>query len=118
MFIYIENIVIGNPIVPTFSMLSDGTENDIFNERAKTLWTNERFLPKILGGSIEASYFDDNGKFVTSTINLNIALSASEVKRNRKDLVRSLDKLDYEEIKYGKKKLYVLVGLKEGEVFE
>lgn len=36
--------------------------------------------------------------------------SISEVKRNRKDLWISLDKLDYIEIKVSKRRLYILVG--------
>lgn len=114
---YIENIIIGTPIVSFETIFSDDTEEDIKIEKEKTIWTDERFLPKILAGDINASYYE-NGKLVTGTINLGIAPSASEVRRNRKDLVRSLDKLDYEEIKYGKRRLYILVGLKDGEKYE
>ena len=37
--------------------------------------------------------------------------STSEVKRNRPDLWRTFDKIDCEEIKIGKKRLFIVVGL-------
>lgn len=114
---HIENIVIGTPIVSFESIFSDDSPKCIEIEKEKTIWTEERFIPRILAGDITASFYK-NGELVTETINLGIATSVSEVRRNRKDLVRTLDKLDYEEIKYGKRRLYILVGLKEGETYE
>lgn len=88
---YIENIVIGNPIVEPSSIFGRDEEDWILFEQEKTYFTSERFLPRIL-------------------VDLGIAPSISEVRRNRKDLVRTLKQLDYLEIKYGKRRLFILVG--------
>lgn len=88
---YIENIVIGNPIVEPSSIFGRDEEDWILFEQEKTYFTSERFLPRIL-------------------VDLGIAPSISEVRRNRKDLVRTLEQLDYLEIKYGKRRLFILVG--------
>lgn len=64
-------------------------------------------MPKILGCEIECST-EENGEM--SPMKLGIAPSVSEVRRNRKDLIVELNHLDYLEIKYGKKKLFILVG--------
>lgn len=87
---YIENIVIGNPIVEPSSIFGRDEEDWILFEQEKTYFTSERFLPRIL-------------------VDLGIAPSISEVRRNRKDLVRTLEQLDYLEIKYGKRRLFILV---------
>ena len=88
---YIENLVIGNPIVEPSSIFGKDEEDWILFEQEKTYFTSERFLPRIL-------------------VDLGIAPSISEVRRNRKDLVRTLEQLDYLEIKYGKRRLFILVG--------
>lgn len=88
---YVENIVIGNPIVEPSSIFGKDEEDWILFEQEKTYFTSERFLPRIL-------------------VDLGIAPSISEVRRNRKDLVRTLEQLDYLEIKYGKRRLFILVG--------
>lgn len=88
---YIENIIIGKPLVNPSSLLSKSNEDWISNEKDKTYNTNERFLPRIL-------------------VDLKIMKSLSEVRRNRKDLWISLNELDYKEIKIGKRHLYILVG--------
>ena len=77
---YIENIVIGNPIVEPSSIFGKDEEDWILFEQEKTYFTSERFLPRIL-------------------VDLGIAPSISEVRRNRKDLVRTLEQLDYLEKK-------------------
>ena len=79
---YIENIVIGKPLVHPSSLLSKNNKDWIANEKDKTYNTNERFLPRIL-------------------VDLKIMKSLSEVKRNRKDLWINLNELDYKEIKIG-----------------
>ena len=73
---YIENIVIGNPIVDPKSMFA--SSNDDWNaiEKEKTYYTNERFLPRIL-------------------VDLGIYPSVSEIRRNKPQLVKSLDNLDF-----------------------
>ena len=88
---YVENIVIGNPIVEPSSIFGKDEEDWTLFEQEKTYFTSERFLPRIL-------------------VDLGIAPSISEVRRNRKDLVRTLEQLDYLEIKYGKRRLFILVG--------
>ena len=60
-------------------------------EKEKTYWTEERNLAVILK-------------------ELGIVKSVSEVRRNKPQLYVKLDKLDYLEIKWGKRKLFVLVG--------
>lgn len=90
---YIENIVIGKPLVDTWTMFATDKTDWYFNEEGKTYFTNERFLPRIL-------------------VDIGVYPSVSEIRRNRPDLVRSLDKLDFiEKLKVGKKKwVWILVG--------
>lgn len=45
---YIENIVIGTPIDSPEELLSSSISDWIYNEKAKTLFTQETFLPRIL----------------------------------------------------------------------
>lgn len=87
----IENIVIGKPIVETWTMFSTDYDDWERIEKDKTLFTTERFLPKIL-------------------VDIGVTKSTSEIRRNRRDLFKSLDTLDYLEIKLGKKRLFILVG--------
>lgn len=88
---YIENIVIGKPIVSEASMFALNDEDWEKVEKEKTYWTEERNLAVILK-------------------ELGIVKSVSEVRRNKPQLYVKLDKLDYLEIKWGKRKLFVLVG--------
>lgn len=44
---YIENIVIGNPILPPCVMFASDVHDWINNEIEKTYYTNERFLQYI-----------------------------------------------------------------------
>lgn len=107
---HIENIIIGKPIVNADSMFGINEKPEVWEEeKQKTLWTNERSLPKIIGGEFEAAWFEGD-KFNHDTISLEFAKSASEVRRNRKDLNITLEHLDYIEIKWGKHKLYILIG--------
>lgn len=90
---HIENVVIGKPIVPEKDMFSiDDNDWEVF-EKDKTYYTNERFLPRIL-------------------VDIGIYPSISEIRRNRKDLMITLDKLDFiDKLKVAKKKyLWILVG--------
>lgn len=81
---FIENIVIGKPIVDPSELLEDGWED-------KTLFTEDRFLPRVLK---EAG----------------IVQSTSEVKRNRPELVKKLNNLDCFWVKWGKRFVYIIVG--------
>lgn len=104
---HIENIIIGNPIVPDELIFGTDDPNVWEKEKDMTIWTEERSLARIIGGDFIGSYTRNGEK---ETINLEFAKSVSEVRRNRKDLSVMLDKLDYIEIKYGKKRLFILVG--------
>ena len=90
---YVENIVIGKPIVDPSAMFSKD-ENDWNNiEKEKTYYTDERFLPRIL-------------------VNIGIYPSVNEIRRNKPELMISLDKLDFvDNLKVSKRrKLWILVG--------
>lgn len=88
---YIENIVIGKPIVESCDIFAKDMEDWEKNEKEKTFYTEERFLPKIL-------------------VEIGATKSISEIRRNRKDLMITLDELDYKEIKLGKRRMFILVG--------
>ena len=89
---YIENIVIGTPLVSAKELLS-ANDNDWINvEFEKTLFTNERSLPNIL-------------------VQLGIYPSISEIRRNKPELMIRLDKIDFINIKPKKKRpLWIVVG--------
>ena len=89
---YIENIVIGTPLVSAKELLS-ANDNDWTNvEFEKTIFTNERYLPNIL-------------------IQLGIYPSISEIRRNKPELMIRLDKVDFINIKPKKKRpLWIVVG--------
>ena len=87
---HIENIVIGKPIVDLWQLLSTAKDCTTFSDN--TVFDTERFLPKLL-------------------TKYGIMQSNSEVRRNRPDLVRTLDKLECFDLKIGKKKLYIIVGV-------
>lgn len=90
---YIENIVVGKPIVfeKDIFAIDDNDWEQI--EKDKTYYTDERFLPRIL-------------------VDIGVYPSISEIRRNRKDLMITLDKLDFiDKLKVAKKKyLWILVG--------
>lgn len=90
---YIENIVIGKPVVE-LQQLFAADENDWNRtEKEKTYFTEERFLPRIL-------------------VDIGIYPSISEIRRNKPQLVVTLDHLDFiDEVKVSKKrKLWIAVG--------
>ena len=76
------NVIVGKPIVD---------EKGIFYDEKVDLYTKDRFLPSIL-------------------VELGIFKSNSEVRKNRHDLFRELNDLDFEHIKIGKKDIWLLVG--------
>ena len=90
---YIENIVIGKPIVEQSIMFATNEDDWERNEKEKTYYTDERFLPRIL-------------------IDIDIYPSVSEIRRNKPELMISLDKLDFiDNLKVSKKRrLWILVG--------
>jgi len=88
---YVENIVVGKPIVEPVEIFARDMEDWEQVEKEKTIWTEERNLAVILK-------------------ELGVVKSVSEVRRNKPQLYVKLDKLDYMEVKWGKRKLFVLVG--------
>ena len=89
---YIENIVIGTPLVSAKELLSANDSDWVNVEFEKTLFTNERYLPNIL-------------------VQLGIYPSISEIRRNKPELMIRLDKIDFINIKPKKKRpLWIVVG--------
>lgn len=90
---YIENIVIGIPIVDPKDMFASSDDDWNAIEKEKTYYTDERFLPRIL-------------------VDLGIYPSISEIRRNKPNLMRLLDGLDFiDGLKVSKKrKLWILAG--------
>ena len=90
---YIENIVIGAPIVVPKSMFASSDDDWNAIEKEKTYYTDERFLPRIL-------------------VDLGIYPSVNEIRRNKPQFVKTLDNLDFiDGLKAKKKrKLWILVG--------
>ena len=89
---YIENIVIGTPLVSAKELLSANDSDWINVEFEKTIFTNERYLPNIL-------------------VQLGIYPSISEIRRNKPELMIRLDKIDFINIKPKKKRLlWIIVG--------
>lgn len=90
---YVENIVIGKPIVEPFTMFSLNEEDWNRTEKEKTYYTDERFLPRIL-------------------VNIGIYPSVNEIRRNKPELMIELNQLDFfDNLKVSKKRrLWILVG--------
>ena len=80
-----QNVIVGTPLpgAPA-ELFGSSLEDWVLNESEVTLLTEERFLPRIL---VEAG----------------IVKSTSEVQRNRPDLWRELNELDFFQVKWGKK---------------
>lgn len=90
---YVENIVIGKPVVEPQQLFA-ADENDWNRiEQEKTYYTNERFLPRIL-------------------VELDIYPSISEIRRNKPNLMVSLDNVDFiDNLKVSRKRrLWILIG--------
>ena len=90
---YVENIVIGNPVVEPQQLFAADENDWNRTEKEKTYFTEERFLPRIL-------------------VDIGIYPSISEISRNKPQLVVTLDHLDFmDEVKVSKKrKLWIAVG--------
>lgn len=90
---YIENIVVGKPIVEPSAMFA--VDEDDWNkvEKEKTYYTEEKFLPRIL-------------------VDIGIYPSVSEIRRNKPELMVELNQLDFiDNLKVSKKRrLWILVG--------
>lgn len=89
---HVENIVIGQPLINPSAIFSTDVDDWDDNELTKTYYTNERYLPRIL-------------------VDLGIYPSVSEIKRNKPELMITLDKIDFIQIRPKKKvPLWILVG--------
>lgn len=95
---HIENIVIDSPMVNPSTIFAYNNTDWEENEKLKTCYTSERFLPKILK---EIGFVKSN----------------SEVKRNKPKLCISLECPDFLEIKWGKKKCWILVGVNKQQEY-
>ena len=87
----IQNVVIGKLLCEPYQLFALDKEAWAQVEEPITMFTEERFLPKIM---VEAG----------------IVKSINEVRINQPKLMVTLDKVDYLEIKWGKKRLFVGVG--------
>ena len=66
-------------------------QNEWDDIKDNVLFTEERYLPKLM-------------------VNCGLVKSISEVRRNRPELIKTLDKPDFIEVKWGKSRLYIQVG--------
>lgn len=87
----IQNVVIGKPVVEPWELLACDEEDWESNEKAITLFTEER-------------------KLATLLVMLGFAPSISEVRRNKPQYCVELTKTDFREVKWVKKRLYIVVG--------
>lgn len=85
------NVVIGKPLVDPKTLLALDDLDWKNNEQPQTLFTETRYLPAVMK---EAG----------------VVQSTSEVRKNRPDLSISLENPDCLWVKWGKKRLYVIVG--------
>lgn len=89
---HIENIVIGTPLVNPSELFSNDIIDWETTECNQTYYTDKRYLPRIL-------------------VDLGIYPSVSEIKRNKPELMITLDKPDFIQIRPKKKiPLWILVG--------
>lgn len=86
-----QNVVVGKPIIEVETLFATDKKDWEENERQNTLFTETRFLPSIMK---EAG----------------IVKSTGEVRRNRPELMITLNSLDFLKIKWGKRYLYIAVG--------
>lgn len=87
----LKNVIIGKPICKPWHMFCN-TEDEWETEKNDIIFTEERNLAKIL-------------------VQCGIVKSINEVRRNKPELMRQLTTLDFLEVKWGKSRLYILVGL-------
>lgn len=90
---HIENVIIGKSLCSPQDLLASSEKDWKENEKEKTLFTDERFLPKIL-------------------VSLGIFPSISEIRRNKPELCITLDKVDFlDKFKITKKVfLWIVIG--------
>jgi hypothetical protein len=86
-----HNVVIGKPLVEPCTLLANDLTDWEETEKKNTLFTDNRYLPAVMK---EAGIVNSTG----------------EVRRNRPDLCITLNEVDCINIKWGKKRLYIIVG--------
>lgn len=86
-----HNIIIGKPLVDPWQLLSTTQEEYENNDIRDTLFTDERDLPTLMVMS-------------------GMVKSKSEIRRNKPQLCIKLNDLDCIMIKWGKQRLYIVVG--------
>lgn len=86
-----HNVVIGKPLVEPSTLLANDLTDWEETEKKNTLFTDTRYLPAVMK---EAGIVNSTG----------------EVRRNRPDLCVTLDNVDCINLKWGKKRLYIIVG--------
>ena len=86
-----HNIVIGKPLVDAWTLISSTEEEFEKSDKNDTLFTEERFLPALL-------------------VDAGVVKSRGEVKRNKPELCISLDKPDCLWVKWGKQRIFIIVG--------
>ncbi len=87
----VENIIIGKPIVEPWMMFAYDEADWEAVEKEKTMWTEERNLPKLMK-------------------EIGMVNSISEVRRNQPKLCVNLNELDFIRVKWGKRFVFILVG--------
>lgn len=86
-----HNIVIGKPLVDAWTLISSTEEEFEKFDKKDTLFTQERFLPALL-------------------VDAGVVKSRGEVKRNKPELCITLNNLDCIWVKWGKQRLFIIVG--------
>ena len=86
-----HNIVIGKPLVDAWTLISSTEEEFEKFDKKDTLFTEERFLPALL-------------------VDAGVVKSRGEVKRNKPELCITLNNLDCIWVKWGKQRLFIIVG--------
>ena len=86
-----HNIVIGKPLIDPWTLISNSEEEFEKFDKKDTLFTNKRSLPTIL-------------------VDAGIVSSRSEIRRNKPELCKELNDLDCFWVKWGKQKIFIVVG--------
>ena len=86
-----QNVVIGTPLFEPKELIAINDLDWDKNEKPVTYFTEERFLPKIMK-------------------EIGLVSATSEVRRNKPELMITLDKPDCFWLKWGKKKVWIVVG--------
>lgn len=92
-----HNIVIGKPLAEPWELISNSKEEFEIDDKQDTLFTNERFLPAVL---VEAG----------------VVKNRSEVRRNKPELCKELNEPDCFWLKWGKHRIWIIVGENKYEI--